>query len=432
VSNQSNLSIGDPRIRQNIRRFALFLAMLMSGGLLIFDRTVLLVGLVVVSMLLVNPLDFMRREMARIWFVLGAIAVATLIGGEGFHLQATAVRYANFLAAVFLVGIYLEQPRETLAKDALPILMLMAVQALLTVALSVVASQYFMPYVVGDTLHYTIGFVFTFHRALEIPSLIDRPDGFFFEPGVFQLYLNLYLFIAINDKRLRRRNLHIGLALAAVLSTQSTTGIIIAFGILGMAYLRRLRTAEMNEKLLILVLVPLLLLPLAGIMMENVEEKLFGVFRGSAWARQYDFFTGMRVALENPFTGIGFSYERYFEFAQHVGYLESQLDLATITERPNSNGIATLFYSIGFPLAGVMLWGLYKQRFFADRVVFFFMMLISLSTEAIIFTPFPLMFIYSGLLFSRGAAVRNAHQYRAVSRGPPQPQAQAQPRPSQG
>ena len=67
-----------------------------------------------------------------------------------------------------------------------------------------------------------------------------------------------------------------------------------------------------------------------------------------------------------------------------------------------------------------------------DRTVLFFVFLVSLSTEAIIFTPFPLMFIYSGLLFSRGAAVRNAHQYRAVSRGPPQPQAQAQPRPSQG
>ena len=430
MSSQNNLAISDPRIRQNIRRFALFFAMLMSGGLLIFDRTVLLVALVVVAMLLVNPLDFMRREMARIWFVLGAIAVATLIGGEGFHLQATAVRYANFLAAVFLVGIYLEQSRDTLAKEALPILMLMAIQALLTVVLSIVASQYFTPVVIGETLHYTIGFVFTFHRALEIPSLIDRPDGFFFEPGVFQLYLNLYLFIAINDKRLRRRNMHIGLALGGILSTQSTTGVIIAFAILAVAYVRRLRTAAMNEKLLILVLVPLLLLPLAGIMMENVEEKLFGVFRGSAWARQYDFFTGMRVALEHPFTGIGFSYERYFEFAQHVGYLETQLDIATITERPNSNGIATLFYSIGFPLAAVMLWGLYKQRFFADRIVFFFMMLISLSTEAIIFTPFPLMFIYSGLLFSRRATVRNAYQYRSTPRS--QPQAQAQPRPSQG
>jgi hypothetical protein len=433
VSNQSNLTIGDPRIRQNIRRLALFLAMLMSGGLLIFDRTLLLAGLVLVSMLLVNPIDFMRREMARIWFVLGAIAVATLIGGDGFHLQATAVRYANFIAAVFLVGIYLEQSRDTLAKDLLPILAFMSVQALLTVILSVVASNYFMPYVVGETVHYTIGFVFTFHRVMEIRSLLDRPDGFFFEPGVFQLYLNIYLFIAINDKTLRQRNIHVGLALAGVLCTQSTTGIIIAFFILGMAYLRRLKTAAMNEKLLILVLVPLLLLPLAGIMVENIQDKLFGIFRGSAWARQYDFFTGMRVALERPLTGIGFSYERYFEFAQHVGYLETQLDIATITERPNSNGIATLLYSIGFPLAGVMLWGLFKQRFFADRTVLFFVFLVSLSTEAIIFTPFPLMFIYSGLLLSRRAVARGSHQIRTAPqyrpRPPPQPRPQAQPQP---
>jgi hypothetical protein len=60
---------------------------------------------------------------------------------------------------------------------------------------------------------------------------------------------------------------------------------------------------------------------------------------------------------------------------------------------------------------------------------------VSLSTEAIIFTPFPLMFIYSGLLLSRRAVAREATHYRAIPSSPSgsaPPQSIPQPRPTRG
>ncbi len=60
-----------------------------------------------------------------------------------------------------------------------------------------------------------------------------------------------------------------------------------------------------------------------------------------------------------------------------------------------------MFYSIGFPLGLVFLWGMYRQRFFATKHVMFVLLFLSLMAEALIFTPFPLMILYSGLLVGR-------------------------------
>lgn len=394
-------TIRTPEARQFVRRIVLLLAMLMSGGLMIFPRIPLLAAVFALSFLLISPAEMVRREMSRIWLFLLAVLVIVLIGGEGFHLSATAVRFANFFAVLPLIAIYLLLHRRTLADDLFPLLQLMSIQALITVFLAKFTPGLFQPVQINETTYNTILFLFTFHRSMDLPGLIDRPDGFFFEPGVLQLYLNICLYIALFVKK---KPFHVGLALAGVLSTQSTTGAIIAVALLIAAYFRRLRDAALNEKMLILIFAPFLIMPFIWFMIDNIDEKFYGIFRGSRWAREYDLYTGIRVALERPLTGIGFDYQRYFDFAQHFGYLESELDLRTISERPNSNGIATLFYSVGFPLSFVFLWGLFKQRFFADRWLFFMLIVLSMSAEALILTPFPLMLIYSGLLISRRTA----------------------------
>ena len=75
----------------------------------------------------------------------------------------------------------------------------------------------------GEVYQTLLG-VFNYHVIVDDLTSIIRPDGFFFEPGVYQIYLNLYLYLALF---VFRRPLQALLAAAAVLSTQSTTGMAI-------------------------------------------------------------------------------------------------------------------------------------------------------------------------------------------------------------
>lgn len=388
--------ISNPGVRRRLRQLALLAAMLMSGGLMLIPREPVLVIVVATCFVLKNPLRLFRPEFALIWMVLFAVAGVVLIGGESFQLTPMIIRYANFLAGLALLLVYIDERRSTLADDLYPMLKLMAFQAVLTPVAYIALANYFFTVRVFDTEYVTFYFLFTFHEFQDFGAILKRPDGFFFEPGVFQIYLNIFLFIALF---VRRQNaVDIGLATAAVLATQSTTGVVIMLMQFAAGYFVWLRTADRGQKLGVFVFVPIMLLPLGAYMTYNVSEKFYGALSGSAEAREYDLRTGINVALEQPWTGIGFDYEKYFDIASRVGYREAQLSRENITERGNTNGIVVLFYSMGFPLAIVFLLGLYRQRLFRPGWLMAAVAGLSLISESLSFTPIFLMLTFSGLL----------------------------------
>jgi len=393
-------TLQNPVYRQLLRRVILFLAFLMSGGMLIYPRPVLLVAVGVLCLFLQTPLRPFRREFAGIWILLFVLFGVALIGGGDFNVGSNLVRLANFLAAIPLLCLYIDEGRDSLARDAFPMLRLMAIQALITVVLAVGAPGLFRPIEVNETVYQSIFLIFNYHVTLQLEGLIPRPDGFFWEPGVFQIYLNIYLYLALF---VFRKRWEAGLALVAVFATQSTTGAIIAGMLLLFAYAQSLQIAGRVQKLAVLVLAPILILPALAVVYQNVTDKLTGAFSGSAFARQYDFYTGMRIAAEYPLTGIGFDYERYYDEAQKFGYLETKLSDHNIVDRGNSNSFASMFASIGFPLGIMFIIGLFRQRFFKNRLLFGLLLSLSFIGEALIFTPFFLMFIFSGLLLNRGS-----------------------------
>lgn len=386
----------NPVSRQRLRQVALFAGILMSGGLLLIPREPVLVIVVATCFALKNPLRLLRPEFALIWMVLLAVAAVVLVGGESFQLAPMIIRYANFLAGLALLLVYLDERRSTLADDLHPILKLMAFQAVLTPIAYILIPSYFYTVRVFDTQYNTFYFLFTFHEFQNFGALFKRPDGLFFEPGVFQIYLNLFLFLSLFVRR--RSVFDVALATAAVLATQSTTGVVILVVQFAFAYFQWLRRADRSQKLGVFVFVPILLLPLGAYVTYNVSEKFTGALKGSAEAREYDLRTGLSVALEQPLTGIGFDYEKYYDVASRVGYREAELSKENITERGNTNGIVVLFYSLGFPLAFVFLAGLLRQRLFRPGLLMGAVATLSLTAESLSLTPFFLMMVFSGLL----------------------------------
>lgn len=403
-----------------MRQLALFAAILISGGLLSIPRAPLLVLVLVLAFALKNPLRMFRPEFVLIWLLLLMVGAVVLIGGESFQFGPLVIRYANFLAGLALLSVYVDETRSTLVNDLFPILKLMAFQAILTPIAVIVAGGLFTTFEVYDATYHTLFYVFTYHELIETGSIFKRPDGFFFEPGVFQIYLNIFLFVCLFVRKHARFD--IGLASLAVIATQSTTGAVIMMIQFSVAYLQWLKTANRRQKVGVFVFVPVLLLPLAAYMTVNVTEKFYGALSGSAEAREYDLRTGLNVALDKPLTGIGFDYEKYFDASARVGYREAKLSRDNITERGNTNGVVVLLYSIGIPLSIIFLLGLAFQRMFRPRFLFAGLIFISLMAESLFFTPIFLMVAFSGLLIRpqrvTGLLRRNGR------RRPPQPQPQ--------
>ncbi|MEM8724183.1 MAG: hypothetical protein AAGE86_01540, partial [Pseudomonadota bacterium] len=292
--------ITNPVLRQRLRQIALFAAILISGGLLSIPRIPLLVVVLVLCFALRNPLRMFRPEFALIWLLLFLVGAVVLIGGESFPVLPMAIRYANFLAGIALLAVYIDETRSTLADDLFPMLKLMAFQSILTPIAVILAGGFFTTFLVNETTYHTLFYIFTYHELIDNAGFPKRPDGFFFEPGVFQIYLNMLLFICLFVRK--HSWFDIGLASLAVLATQSTTGVVIMMIQYGIAYLQWLKTANRRQKVGVFVFVPILLLPLAAYMTFNVSEKFFGALSGSAEAREYDLRTGLAVAAESPLT----------------------------------------------------------------------------------------------------------------------------------
>ncbi|MES2495407.1 MAG: hypothetical protein V4618_04800 [Pseudomonadota bacterium] len=380
---------------QLLRRSALLVAFLLSGGNSIFPRVPLAALLIVICVIALGGKSLARREFTGCFLVLLATFVVAMLGADGIVSASMLIRFTNFILGLMVLSLYVELGRKAFTDDIYPLLKFMCYQSIATTALGTIVPGLFTPFYVNETTYNTIGLILTFNPGADGGNPIVRSSGFFFEPGVFQFYLNMFLLLAAF---VRGDPKHMALGLIAVLCTQSTTGLAISAILMVAYFVQRLKDAPSYGNLLITILSPILLIPFAMLLSSNVEDKFFGTNRGSSWARQYDTFTGFAVAVENPLVGIGFDYQRYFEESYHLGYKESELDTNTLTDRPNSNGIVTAFYSLGFPLGLIFLFGLYRQLLIDRRLLAFALMFLSFSTEALLFTPFALMFVFSGLL----------------------------------
>jgi len=382
----------------------LILAMLISGGNLLIPRLPVLFIIVLLYLIACDwVLDF-RMRMLPILVLLACILLLTILRLTGSDLESTAIRFANFIAGLLLLDLYLSAGAGALRRDLYVILHVMAWQALLTVMLATLFNFLFIPFPVNEPPYSTLLFVFNYHVMLEDSTALIRPDGFFYEPGVFQIYLNIFLYLALFVFRSSWKS---ALAVVAVFSTQSTTGVLICLTIV-FAYIatRYLNRGSLPVRVAKVFVAAILIAALGAIAAVNIQDKLSGDSQGSYLAREYDLFTGMNIIAANPWFGIGFDYDQYYRASSQLGFADTILPDRILQEHGNSNGIIFLLYSIGIPLGIPFLIGIFRQIFFPNRILMGVVLLLGFFGEAIIFTPFFLLIIFSGLtLKSRTAQV---------------------------
>ena len=377
------------------RRTALVVAMVLSGGLLFFPRLPLLAVLLVLCFIDRGAALTISRRMLPAWLWLAAVVMLTLLRPGGVDFGSTAIRLANFAGGMALLRMYLEAPEGALADDLSAILPWMSWQAILTVPFAFLFSALALPLAVGESVYHSFLLIFTWHDLELGNSIFMRPDGLFWEPGVFQFYLNLHLFTALFWRRNWRQA---GVATLAILATQSTTGLLIAAVQLLAVVWPVLSRGDLLQRMFKFVGLLLILLPFAVLTAANVNEKFFGDSRGSSWARQYDLLTGLNIIRQYPLGGIGFDHKRYTALGGSLGFDDSGLSAETLDERTSSNGLVQVLFSVGIPLGLVFIIGLFRNPFLRPRWLVGVMLTLALTGEALAFTPFFAMLAFGGMI----------------------------------
>ena len=226
-----------------------------------------------------------------------------------------------------------------------------------------------------------------------------RNQGLFWEPGVLQIYLNLFFFLQAFILKQNRWLFLIGFV---ILGTYSTTGILILIGQLVYLFIQRF-----NENKLFLPIIFLSFIPIYFVFSINVEEKLRGNRVFSFQKRLFDFTQPLFIAAVNPLTGVGLDLDQ-FQKLRYEFYIDNEsLELinetlgvslkAAGTSAGSANSITFLIAAMGFPTGILFVFMFLRQKIINDhRLIFYFIVFASVMAEPLFLRPFFFVFIISG------------------------------------
>lgn len=226
-----------------------------------------------------------------------------------------------------------------------------------------------------------------------------RNQGLFWEPGVLQIYLNLFFFLQAFILKQNRWLLLIGFV---ILGTYSTSGILILIGQLVYLFIQRF-----NENKLFLPIIFLSFIPIYFVFSINVEEKLRGNRVFSFQKRLFDFTQPLFIAASHPLTGVGLDLDQ-FQKLRYEFYIDTEsLELinetlgvslkAAGTSAGSANSITFLIAAMGFPTGLLFVFMFLRQKIINEhRLIFYFIVFTSVMAEPLFLRPFFFVFIISG------------------------------------
>lgn len=221
-------------------------------------------------------------------------------------------------------------------------------------------------------------------RQLPILGIrVFRLQSFFWEPGVYAIYLifALYYWVFKKDKK---KKTHIVVLLISIFLTFSTTGICIGIAIYAIYWIRIARIQKSSKPMLF---VAIALMAFIGIYVVWTTKRLdsSGV-NGSFYLRRRDIIDGLSLIVQKPIFGWGYKNYGVFEDVQKLG-------------RGSSNGLITLGYTMGivglaialYPFGASVYLSNKKNRF--GESVFSILFVLTNMTEPVIFMPYMIFLV---------------------------------------
>ena len=259
-----------------------------------------------------------------------------------------------------------------------------------------------------DKIIHTFNYIFFYNPERSSFNILGlefvRNQGWFWEPGINQIYLNILLYL--EGFVFKRNKWIILLTVFAIFTTYSTTGIIIM-----MITLIFIFKSSIKKNPILIFSAISIVIPFYFIAKSNVEEKLED---SSFQKRYFDLIQTISITKDYPLTGIGLDDSFFSDFrSSHFinnnllnSFEEStSLELrAKSTDKGSSNSITYLMVAMGIPISSFLLYCLFKQTLFPNRKrVLMMIIFISVFTEPLLLRPFFLILIVSGMMsfFSR-------------------------------
>lgn len=248
----------------------------------------------------------------------------------------------------------------------------------------------YQSYLMNGVEHRNYFFLFFSNQYINIGNIkIIRNNSIFWEPGMFQIYINIALFYELFFKNKFRIN-RVIIFIVTLMTTTSTTGIIVLIIII---LLKIIHCNSENKFLNIIKIFPIITLLLTTVIyiVKIINYKKTTAIMSYS-ARSNDFFIGIKLFIMKPFNGWGFlNYDIYNKYAN--------------TTLGNSNGLVSLAFQMG--LIGLIIYIFlsyklyifliqkYKNKLYA---IYFVLILIVMNlTEPITYLCINLLFLLSGL-----------------------------------
>ena len=242
-----------------------------------------------------------------------------------------------------------------------------------------------------------------------------RNQGWFWEPGVNQVYLNLLLYLEGFVFKNRVRWI-IPIIVFAIITTFSTSGLIIMSLLLLSMYVNSIIKYIVKGNPVIIILFSLFfILPsyyiVQKVVVPNIVDKTTGDQESSFQKRVFDLVQCPCIAADYPLTGVGLDKIAFSEFrAEYImsdnckalsNYLEELTGFefkATQSNKGSSNSITGLMAKIGFIFSFILIFFFFRQNlFYIRKGIFTLVILVSVSFEPLLLRPFFLILIISGM-----------------------------------
>jgi len=234
------------------------------------------------------------------------------------------------------------------------------------------------------TPYFTFGWITSFHRNA----------GMFWEPGAFQIFINIALLFLLDKKSLNRNNIIQGaILLLTLITTKSTTGYII-FTIIFLNYvynlivkfnLIKIKGINSKNKSIVVVFIIAVVISI-GLLNSDVITKKFNADSPSFSIRQNDIFGTIDIIKERPLLGYGI-------LSQDLLDMQNNRNIGS-----NSNGILYFTAMVGVVISGMIFYIIFRNlKYLCKNLNYKVIMLVIILfnvTEVIVFMPIALIFLF--------------------------------------
>ena len=386
--------------RNYLNIIMLFLVMMLSGGNHLFVRNpICLLVMVVYGVRIYKQLGGITLKCIprRIWYFFTAFLCVIILQVLILNIfdSAALAALSNIIAGMIVYSYYRLVGIDVLISEIMTVMKIMIVLGLISAILYTFFPDLFSVYEFTDSYgdkRRVSHVAFLFYRIIGIK---DRLCGFFWEPGIYQIYLNIFLILQLGKYK---EKVWILAAILSVILTISTTGdIILSIILLHELFKKVYMTKNRYTVIAVLAAAAIGLGYGYKIVSDNISNKVSGENQGSFFARQADVIAGLTIAYENPLMGIGANTERFKQMRSQIVW-QGELTGSQTKDTGNTNGLVGLMYVWGIPLAVWYLWGVCRQKIISSsKWIMAVLLLLSLNSEPLAMTPFFLLFTYSGL-----------------------------------